>query len=232
MGHNKEEQLRLQMISDEFEVLASQYFQKNNISTNETLYVLSSYMFSLTNRVVKEERRKEAHDDAEEKVYIVTSGSHSDYRIHRVFFDEELANTYAKSVYDSQVEEWKIDDTVDLKLFKTVTATYIISPSGWDSFNVDISMHNQLDSDKDQIEQSIYFDDKTSSTNPREFLEITRIVPLDALDDEVERRYELLCKELRTKIQELMSTEGWTDEMVDEWLEKQGSWDHASSLIS
>lgn len=46
------------------------------------------------------------------KVYLVTSGSYSDYHIEAAFSTEELAEAYKKrwgDSYDSYVEEWDLD---------------------------------------------------------------------------------------------------------------------------
>ena len=40
----------------------------------------------------------------EQKVYIVTKGSYSDYHICRVFFDENLAKEYCKSISDDSFD--------------------------------------------------------------------------------------------------------------------------------
>lgn len=44
-------------------------------------------------------------------VWIVTSGSYSDYRIEKVFSTEELAEAWCADMRDGyQIEEWDIDD--------------------------------------------------------------------------------------------------------------------------
>ncbi len=48
------------------------------------------------------------------KVYVVTSGEYSDYRIRGIFTTEEAANQYAAAVHGS-VEEWDVD-TINLKV--------------------------------------------------------------------------------------------------------------------
>ncbi len=44
------------------------------------------------------------------KIYIVTSGSYSDYSIHAVFSDKAVAEEFSKTVaYGADVEDWDLD---------------------------------------------------------------------------------------------------------------------------
>ena len=45
-----------------------------------------------------------------EKVYIVTSGSYSDYSIEKVFKSEEKAKIYSSTISDSRIEEYVFAD--------------------------------------------------------------------------------------------------------------------------
>lgn len=44
------------------------------------------------------------------KLYVVTSGSYSDYPINCIFSNKEKADTYASNIYDGRVEEWNLDE--------------------------------------------------------------------------------------------------------------------------
>ena len=45
------------------------------------------------------------------KVYVCTSGCYSDYCIHRVFLDKDVADKYKQMLYDgNDVEEYETDD--------------------------------------------------------------------------------------------------------------------------
>lgn len=157
-------------------------------------------------------------------VYIVTSGSYSDYHISRVFLDAKKAETYSKTVYDSKVEVWEAADDLDFQFYKTVTATLETTPSGLRSIEIDISLHTELDDPKEQAEQSMYFNDLSSWHNPRELLQITRVIPLDVSDEEVESTYKRVCEDLYAEIRGLIDNKRWTSEMVDEWLSDKGNW--------
>jgi len=43
------------------------------------------------------------------KIYILTSGSYSDYRIEGVFTDKSIAESMTKNFYDAEVEEFDSD---------------------------------------------------------------------------------------------------------------------------
>jgi hypothetical protein len=154
-------------------------------------------------------------------VFIVTTGSYSDYRICRVFLDQKKAEDYSRTKPGSEIEEWETDDDKDLGLFKTVTATLEILLGGYRNIDVQIEEHSVLDTDKAQVETSLYFDDKNNVTNPRELLEIKRLVPSGKSDEEIQRKFERVIEDLYAQIKGLRDGEGWTEEMIDGWLENQ-----------
>ena len=49
-----------------------------------------------------------------EKVYIISTGDYSEYRIVKVFTDEKKAENYCKIFDDCYVEEWGITEDVDV----------------------------------------------------------------------------------------------------------------------
>ncbi|MBY3621238.1 hypothetical protein HGO21_16935 [Acinetobacter sp. CUI P1] len=157
-------------------------------------------------------------------VYIVTSGSYSEYRIKRVFLDENKAKMYKETIRDSQIEEWEADDNKELDLFRTVTVTLEYTKEGFRRIEKHLETFTVLDTDKDGTENSIYFNALTSMVNPREYLSITRIIPNDSENKEIEQRYERVIDDLYAQIHSLIDVEGWSSDMVVEWLADKGRW--------
>lgn len=53
---------------------------------------------------------------ADSKVYIVTAGCYSDYRIKAIFSTQELANEYVSLCQDlelNEIEEWELDNPIE-----------------------------------------------------------------------------------------------------------------------
>lgn len=50
--------------------------------------------------------------DEAKTIYIVTSGSYSDYRIHAVFDDEDRAAALVQFIADARVEEWPLNPSL------------------------------------------------------------------------------------------------------------------------
>jgi hypothetical protein len=139
------------------------------------------------------------------KIYIVTSGSYSDYSIRTVFESEEKANEFVetknrKSGYtDYDIEEYVIADSVeDYKLedYEVITATLR------DYFSYTEYTNNTGDDPKEASITTRYF---SSGTYGSELgVRITRI----KTDDMNEEKARKICAELLSKLQYAVKVEG------------------------
>lgn len=65
------------------------------------------------------------------KIYVVTTGSYSDYRIEKVFTNKDKAEEFAKWCYDSNdVEEYDTEDDIDVGKYYKICAQYKVYDNG------------------------------------------------------------------------------------------------------
>ncbi len=61
------------------------------------------------------------------KVYIVTTGSYSDYTIEKVFTDKAKAEEYKEWLYDSNdIEEYETEDDFEVSKFYKIIVSYTV----------------------------------------------------------------------------------------------------------
>lgn len=172
------------------------------------------------------------------KVYIVTSGSYSDYGIRKVFLDEDKAEKYAKahSDNDAGVEEWDVSDDVveTMRVALIAHISYTIDRAAAYrepvDFGVYFTRHNSIDDDMRGVKDDITYQESDFGGKT---VYIERVVATDEtvdLNDEVlqreleekyESKYRKFSEDLMAQIQSLRQNEGWTEEMVNEWLPKR-----------
>lgn len=152
------------------------------------------------------------------RVYIVTSGSYSDYHIVRVFVDEEKAKAYLRFCPDGEIEEYETDDDIEFVPFRVASMRYDVYYPGGASFSINTYWKNEQESNKETEEYAYYYDDLGRYKR----LCMRRVINSDKEDFELEEKYRRVCEDLMAQIQSLIETEGWTSEMVDEWLTDKG----------
>lgn len=65
------------------------------------------------------------------KIYIVTAGEYSDYRIEKVFTDKDKAEEFAKWCYDSNgVDEWETENELDVEKYYRICVQYKLYDNG------------------------------------------------------------------------------------------------------
>lgn len=158
----------------------------------------------------------------DEKVYIVTSGVYSDYRIEAVFSNREAAEKYASIVPDAnEVEERKVYDHVG-RIF-TVISLWMkfdksgtpIGREGCEPFHYISVVRKSTNVDSlEEVNETIY-------RERVHLLILSRSVDKEELLDEelarLKEEYEKLMVELYSQIKILVE-KGWTEEKVNEWL--------------
>jgi hypothetical protein len=155
-----------------------------------------------------------------DKVYIVTSGSYSDYKIQRCFFNKQKAEDYMKICekynYDlNDLEEYDLDDSVEIKPLYYISAQYYFDekPSYCDKkYYFKIVSTNNLDEDIQSINSTHYCHGN--------FVTIRRLINSNNFDEEYLRnKYEKVCQDLEKQIKYLIEVEGLTDVMINNWLQ-------------
>lgn len=159
-----------------------------------------------------------------ENIYIVTDGDYSEYIIKKVFLDKEKAEKYAKlstdGYYQCEVEEW---DTSDDKLIDEITYIYVeYKKEKRISFNIEFVKTNTLDDKKGEIDYTdfSYMDYSSIYDEIRIYKELTlrREITGNYDEENLKKKYKKVCHDVMAKIESLMELEGWTEEMIQEWL--------------
>jgi len=156
------------------------------------------------------------------KVYIVTSGTYSDYQIEGIFSNREAAENYAKLVPDvNEIEEWKVYDHVGT-IFTVVSLWMKFDESGtpvgregYEPFHyISVRKRSMNYVSLEEMDETIYREKihllmVSHSVNKEELLdkELTHL----------KEKYGKIMKELYLQIKILMER-GWTEEMVNIWL--------------
>jgi len=161
------------------------------------------------------------------KVYIVTVGSFSEYRIEGVFTSKEAAVNYIRTVPDAnKVEEWEVHKDAG-KIFTIICLWMKFNKNGipvgcWWGYDpfwyISVSKKSTIDCLPEEVNETVYRE------VPR-LLILTRSVNKEDLTDEeinqFKTRYKKVMIEIYSQIEFLVEKEGWTEKMVNKWLENK-----------
>lgn len=151
------------------------------------------------------------------KVYIVVAGQYSDYHIERVFLDKEKAERYvelSQNGYDSPyIKTMETSDDYIIEKITYVDA-YYTKGKEYEDIDMDILVTNTVDSTEDNIKRNEFY---LYPTGTKE-LDISRVIYGEFDEDEIKEKYKRVCHDLMTQIESLVEIEGWTEQMIDEWL--------------
>lgn len=158
------------------------------------------------------------------KVYIVTSGTYSDYTIDRVFLDKEKAERYIKlcdnHYWDTpQIEEFETDDDKSIDEIKYVRGVYAKNQgSNFRGKEMDVSImrSNNLDDKEQNIKRNWFHKSYSGGYS----LTIQRVIHGDFDEEKIIKKYEKALYDMMAQIEYLMST-GWDERMIEEWFEEK-----------
>lgn len=157
------------------------------------------------------------------RVYLVTAGCYSDYRIIRAFLDKNKAESYMKICNESDLNELEEYELSDDKIFIPVCyidVNYYIgkSPSYINNkYNFKIIKSNSLDTDINDINFTWYDDFGIFQS-----ISIYRYIHSKNFNEEkLKKKYRKICEDLETQIKSLREIEGWNKEMIREWLKNK-----------
>jgi hypothetical protein len=154
------------------------------------------------------------------KVYVITSGSYSDYGIDKVFLDKEKAEKYvelSKDKWDEpRIEIYETDenDNAEIKPIKYVNVGYLKQKRySWEGqgFKFKICTTNTIDDTEEDVKQTYLWGNGNE-------LHLQRVIKGDYDEGELYLKYEKVCQDLMAKVSSLLNIEGWTVKMVEEWL--------------
>lgn len=154
------------------------------------------------------------------KVYIVTSGSYSDYRIDKVFTDRELAEKYVlynSGGYDEpQITEYETIEQ-DFEEINYIEIDYDIAKED-EFFEIEFSKTDSISMDLQSIAATDFSMGKLDDDYDSLFL--TRTIPSDHNKENIKDKYLKVCRDLYAQIKSLKEVEGWNEEMINDWLAK------------
>ena len=139
-----------------------------------------------------------------DKVYIVTSGSYSDYEIRAVFLDKGIAEQYAKIKQDATVDEWPLSDgRIFAKQFyfkcayNTKDATIGDAHFSKGRYEYDVSQYDDDETDRE---------DKSSYDLQYGYISLERplavsVKPSEALKEMLRAKYLKVCQDMAAEIE-------------------------------
>lgn len=152
------------------------------------------------------------------KIYIVTSGSYSDYQIKRVFTDKAKAEEYSKWCYDSNgVDEWDTDEV--FVPYYYVRAKCRINDDGSIKTEVDIKETDQ----DDMGYEYTYCDDYHKWWVDCTMLFLARnCYARDCSKESCKERYIKVVLDMAAMVKALL-VDGWSHDQINDMLKSKMS---------
>ncbi|MHB1681524.1 MAG: hypothetical protein ACYCYO_01670 [Bacilli bacterium] len=160
----------------------------------------------------------------DKRVFIVTSGEHDEYSIHRVFTDRAKAERYASLVHDARVEEHPLETRLDspVRFLDITYCPYAFDETRWE---VNETNHSRLDREDgrwgvpcETVEHWLKTDTPWDPNSLDKM--VIRIVMRNASHARrEEQRLRSLCPMLWLGVQEKLR-EGMSRDDIDKWLKR------------
>jgi len=158
------------------------------------------------------------------KVFIVTAGGFNEYRIAGVFSSKEAATNYIKTVPDAnEIEEWEVHKEAG-KIFTAVCLWMRFDengfPIGWSVYDpfwyISVRKRSTIDCTPEEANEVVY-------RKTLRFLILSHSInkedPTDKEINQLIDKYRKVMVETYLQIRFLVEKKGWTEEMVNKWLE-------------
>jgi len=147
------------------------------------------------------------------KIYVVTSGSYSDYCIEKIFINKDKAEYFSKWCRDSQVEEYETSDED------------IVAPGYKVSFNYDFSGNKPpyINIQKSTVDSAYphytLFDDYRKYSSGKLGIRGSRFIPAINYkgDDYTKEKYTKVCYDLSAQIKQWLN-EGLNEDQINDIL--------------
>ena len=154
------------------------------------------------------------------KIYIITSGSYSDYGIRRVFTDLEKAEKYASlcdtdgGYNEARIEEYETEES-DFQAITYVDIDYKVNDNG-EEYTFKINKTNTLDDKESDINDTYYYG---WDYNNEKVILIKRVINNLNYDEQfLKDKYLKVCHDLFAQIK-YMQTQGGLEKDIQQWLE-------------
>jgi len=159
------------------------------------------------------------------RLYVVTIGEYDDYRIDKIFLDEEKAKKYVKYKnryieYDDKEATLEIYDTEDRDFNPVVDIwiRYSDAQKNWNDYLCTVESKTSLDKSINAFKIECYL--RSYDKKLVLYMEQTLQIVIDDVE-EFKDKYEKICRDLMTQIKNLYEIEGWTLEMINDWLREE-----------
>jgi hypothetical protein len=104
------------------------------------------------------------------------------------------------------------DDVIIDKI--TYVEAFYTKGKDYEDIDVDILNTNTIDSTEDSLKRNEFYWYPSGTKE----LDISRVIYGDFDEDEIKEKYKKVCHDLMAQIESLVEIEGWTEQMIDEWL--------------
>ena len=148
------------------------------------------------------------------KIYVVTSGSYSDYHIEQVFLDRKKAELYCKWHYNSEIEEFEThDDMLDGELKSKDKYMFVRYTLTNENFQEKERIYTELRLDTyDHMKNNTGYN--TTLGNGHQII-LNRKISIADDENELKERYLKVCRDLMSEIKQ-MYVDGFTNKQIEE----------------
>lgn len=153
------------------------------------------------------------------KLYIVTCGDYSEYRIRKVYLDKNKAEQYAKAIAKDYpfINEWETsdDEKETIRPIYYVCAKYTKEGEYDKHIDIEIDQTNTAEDSEEGIR--INHVGVSHDKNKIEVM-VQTVISENSDEEKIKAKYTKVLYDLMSKIESLIKIEQWTGEMVESWL--------------
>lgn len=158
-------------------------------------------------------------------VYIVTSGSYSDYGIDRVFKSREKAELYCECHEGCEIEEWDFDDDSIYTVYDYVNVNANIYPNRKELDVMCNCMKGSIEDNplnRNELFVLSYISPKTPEARQRVSIHLSKELPKNYSKMQVEYKWRRLIEDLAAEIRyEFADVDNVDSDIVTEFVKKE-----------
>lgn len=161
------------------------------------------------------------------KIYVVTSGSYSEYFIEKVYLSKENADKYCSIYAKNNSTEYRVEEyeTSDDEICYGVTVIIIYYNQFVDGSTPEMEIYLKPESNQEVMKDKGFYRNEWAPYEPKpksgykhRLTLIRHTTNMDITEEECLKKYSKVCEDLCTHIDNMVENEGWTVEMVNEYL--------------
>lgn len=155
------------------------------------------------------------------KVYIVSAGEYSDWRINKIFLNKEKAEAYHKICNDYDLNDIEEYDTSDDEVITKITyceCSYQVIDSRYSDkrlsgdYKFEIKYGNTADNKEEYLNNTVFYDNK---------IILKRVLHGEFDEDKVKDKYLKVCQDLSAFIRNEITVNGASDRDICELLKNK-----------